>query len=149
MEHIFSGLTDKMEKRFDKKIEDVLTKNFTFNEFLHDRQDFIENLTKLQDVIEKCFNKNELVNEQLSNFKVDIDNKFKEMEDFFTNNLKHNDFVQLMDSKFNELNDRFEKFFTKPKNFTEHFDISDNLQNDTETSFLTFTTMTTSTSATI
>ena len=121
-----------MEKRFDSNINDVLTKNFKFNEFLHDWQDFTENLTKLQDVIEKGFNKIELVNEQLSNFKVDIDNKFKAMEDFFANSLKDNDFMQLMDSKFNELNDKFEKFFTKLKNFTEHFDISDKLETGEE-----------------
>ena len=76
-------------------------------------------------MIEKGFSKVDLVNEQLNNFKVDVDNKFSEMEKLFTNTLKHSDFVQMVDNKFIELHDKFEKFFAKPKNFTVLFDISD------------------------
>ena len=79
MEQFFTDFTDKIEKRY-KKIEDILTNNFKFNEFLRDRQDFTENLTKLQDVIEKSFSKIEMVDEQLNSFKVVMDGKFKDME---------------------------------------------------------------------
>jgi hypothetical protein len=61
----------------------------------------------------------------LNSFKVDIDSNLSEMENRFTNTLKHSDFVHMVDNKFIELHDKFEKFFAKPKNFTEHFDISD------------------------
>ena len=48
---------------------------------------------------------------------------------------------QMIDKQFMQLNDKLEKFFTKPKNFTEHFDISDDLQIDTENEYFKLTSI--------
>ena len=56
-----------------------------------------------------------LINEQLNSFKGEVDNTFKDMENLFTNNLKHNDFIQMIDNKFAQISDKFEKFFMIPK----------------------------------